>query len=209
MSVSPADSNRSIQPAREFNAQTGTRKSNDAAAARHHDVPRVGHAVQERQRTDFEGALRRAADEEASDDEAALEAAMALPGPLPQPQHFVARMQSGDVPSAKADSRIASGLRTQDAALLRQTAVPLVAGNATHRLQLEFADAGVPLQRIELERTPSGCVDVAVTTTCIRGPLGASVARLRTRLVMRGTALGCLHVKQPDSSEDETSHLRG
>jgi|GEM_PF-5209966 len=205
MSVSPADSSRSVQPARDFDAPTGLRKSNDAAAAKHHDVPRVGHAGQERQRADFEDALRRAADEDASHDEAALEAAMALAEPLAQPQHFLALMQLGEAPFSQGDSRIACGLRTQDA-VLRQTALPLVAGNATHRLQLEFADAGVPLQRIELERTPSGYVDVAVTTTSIRGPLGASVARLRTRLVVRGTALGCLHVRQLDSSEDEASH---
>lgn len=206
MSVSPADPNRSVKPPREFDAQTGPHKSTNAAATKRHDMPRVSHAGQDSRRADFEGALRRAGDEDASDDEATLEAAMALPGPLPQPQHFVARMQSLNVPSSTADSRIAPRLRTQDAALLRQTALPLVAGNPTQRLQLEFCNAGVPLQRIELERTHGGYVDVAVTTTCIRGPLDASVARLRTRLVVRGTALGCLHVKQPDASDDETSH---
>ena len=210
MSVSPADSNRSAQPHREFDAQASPRKSTDAVTTKRRDVSHVGHAAQDKQQADFERALRHAGDEETSDDEAALEAATTLPGPQatpPQIHRFVARMESRDVPSSRADSRIASALRTQDVTLLRQTALPLVAGNPAQRLQLEFANANIPLRRIDLERTRSGHVDVALTSTHpIGSALDACVDRLRMRLAERGTALGHLHVEPDDTTDDDEAN---
>jgi hypothetical protein len=212
MSVSPADSNRAAHARRQVDAETGQPKSVDAAHAVRRDAPRTREAGHDRHQGDFERALRRAGNEGdggVPNDEATM-ASPAAPAQVPQPQRFEAPVvKPGNGASPRSDARVAPGLRTEATTLFRQMATPLVANGATQRLQIELADAGSALQRIDLERTHGGHVDLALTAGAhghARSLLDASIARLRTRLAERGTALGRLHLEPPDAHDDGGGH---
>ena len=227
MRMSPADSNRPSRAGDQLDAE----KSANTVRPERRDASRALQGDHARHQADFERALRHAEDEDASDADADL---LPLPlgdlRPLPLGEGWgegarsaIQPARESETPTPTLPQRVTEQFRTdpetsgidrttpappsQQTTLMRQLACPLMADGTTKRLQLEFASPGSSLQRIDLERSNSGHVDLVLTAARApanaRGSLDASMDRLRARLAGRGVALGRLQLDPSDRRDED------
>ncbi len=131
----------------------------------------------------FEAALRRRGRHGPADDEAAPDAGAQLPQPMPLqastalPPPVEATSRAGVLPAAQPEA-LARQLRAQ--------ALP-EPGASSNRWQLQISEAGLPLQRVELQRAGAGPLTVLVGASPEAQP-PRPAAGVRDRLQARGAA---------------------
>lgn len=131
----------------------------------------------------FEAALRRRGRQGAADDEPAPDTGAQLP------QALTLQASPALPPPAEATPRAGVLPAAQPEALARQLraqALPEPVA-ASHRWQLQISEAGLPLQRLELQRAGAGPLTVLVGASP-EAQQPRHAARLRERLQARGAA---------------------